>query len=47
MRFEVKGFGIQVVVIEPGLIKTNFAETGGGRDARVRGRARTRTSTSP
>jgi NAD(P)-dependent dehydrogenase (short-subunit alcohol dehydrogenase family) len=27
MRFEVKGFGVQVVVIEPGLIKTNFAET--------------------
>jgi NAD(P)-dependent dehydrogenase (short-subunit alcohol dehydrogenase family) len=27
MRFEVQGFGIDVVVIEPGLIKTNFAET--------------------
>jgi NAD(P)-dependent dehydrogenase (short-subunit alcohol dehydrogenase family) len=27
MRFELKGFGIQVVVIEPGLIKTSFAET--------------------
>jgi NAD(P)-dependent dehydrogenase (short-subunit alcohol dehydrogenase family) len=27
MRFEVGGFGIDVVVIEPGLIKTNFAET--------------------
>jgi NAD(P)-dependent dehydrogenase (short-subunit alcohol dehydrogenase family) len=30
MRFEVKGFGIDVVVIEPGLIKTNFAETVAG-----------------
>ena len=27
MRFEVKGFGVDVVVIEPGLIRTNFAGT--------------------
>jgi NAD(P)-dependent dehydrogenase (short-subunit alcohol dehydrogenase family) len=27
LRFEVKGFGVDVSVIEPGLIKTNFAET--------------------
>jgi NAD(P)-dependent dehydrogenase (short-subunit alcohol dehydrogenase family) len=27
LRFEVKGFGVDVVVIEPGLIKTHFAET--------------------
>jgi NAD(P)-dependent dehydrogenase (short-subunit alcohol dehydrogenase family) len=27
MRFEVKGFGVDVVIIEPGLIKTSFAET--------------------
>jgi NAD(P)-dependent dehydrogenase (short-subunit alcohol dehydrogenase family) len=27
LRFEVKGFGIDVVVIEPGLIKTQFGET--------------------
>jgi NAD(P)-dependent dehydrogenase (short-subunit alcohol dehydrogenase family) len=27
MRFEVRGFGIDVVVIEPGLIKTAFVET--------------------
>jgi NADP-dependent 3-hydroxy acid dehydrogenase YdfG len=26
LRFEVKGFGIDVVLIEPGLITTNFAE---------------------
>jgi NAD(P)-dependent dehydrogenase (short-subunit alcohol dehydrogenase family) len=27
LRFEVSGFGIEVVVIEPGLIRTSFAET--------------------
>jgi NAD(P)-dependent dehydrogenase (short-subunit alcohol dehydrogenase family) len=27
LRFEVKGFGIDVIVVEPGLIKTNFADT--------------------
>jgi NAD(P)-dependent dehydrogenase (short-subunit alcohol dehydrogenase family) len=27
LRFEVAGFGIDVVLIEPGLIKTGFAET--------------------
>jgi NADP-dependent 3-hydroxy acid dehydrogenase YdfG len=39
MRFEVKGFGVDVVVIEPGLIKTEFGtaasgsiETGTDRD---------------
>jgi NAD(P)-dependent dehydrogenase (short-subunit alcohol dehydrogenase family) len=26
LRFEVRGFGIDVIVIEPGLIRTNFAE---------------------
>jgi NAD(P)-dependent dehydrogenase (short-subunit alcohol dehydrogenase family) len=26
MRFEVRGFGVQVVVIEPGLIRTNFGD---------------------
>jgi NAD(P)-dependent dehydrogenase (short-subunit alcohol dehydrogenase family) len=30
MRFEVKGFGVDVILIEPGLIKTNFAETAVG-----------------
>jgi NAD(P)-dependent dehydrogenase (short-subunit alcohol dehydrogenase family) len=30
MRFEVSGFGVHVSVIEPGLIKTNFAETAVG-----------------
>ena len=29
LRFEVKGFGVDVVVIEPGLIKTQFGETAG------------------
>ncbi|MGO9754276.1 MAG: SDR family NAD(P)-dependent oxidoreductase [Solirubrobacteraceae bacterium] len=27
LRFEVKGFGIEVVIIQPGLIQTNFADT--------------------
>jgi NAD(P)-dependent dehydrogenase (short-subunit alcohol dehydrogenase family) len=27
MRFEVKGFGVEVVVIQPGLIRTRFGET--------------------
>jgi NAD(P)-dependent dehydrogenase (short-subunit alcohol dehydrogenase family) len=27
LRFEVGGFGIQVVVIQPGLIRTHFADT--------------------
>jgi NAD(P)-dependent dehydrogenase (short-subunit alcohol dehydrogenase family) len=27
LRFEVKGFGVEVVVIQPGLIRTRFGET--------------------
>jgi NAD(P)-dependent dehydrogenase (short-subunit alcohol dehydrogenase family) len=27
LRFEVRGFGVKVVVIEPGLIRTGFAQT--------------------
>ena len=30
LRFEVRGFGVEVVVIEPGLIVTNFGETAVG-----------------
>ncbi len=30
MRFEVGGFGVKVVVIEPGIIRTNFGETAAG-----------------
>jgi NAD(P)-dependent dehydrogenase (short-subunit alcohol dehydrogenase family) len=30
LRFEVKGFGIDVVIIEPGLIVTEFGETAAG-----------------
>ena len=30
MRFEVRGFGVEVIVIEPGLIVTNFGETAAG-----------------
>jgi NAD(P)-dependent dehydrogenase (short-subunit alcohol dehydrogenase family) len=37
LRFEVRGFGVDVVVIEPGLIRTRFGETAAGtiaKDAR-------------
>src|SRR3712207_7285561 len=27
LRFEVRGFGVEVVVVEPGLIRTSFAQT--------------------
>jgi NAD(P)-dependent dehydrogenase (short-subunit alcohol dehydrogenase family) len=30
MRYEVRGFGVDVVVIEPGLIKTGFADVAAG-----------------
>jgi NAD(P)-dependent dehydrogenase (short-subunit alcohol dehydrogenase family) len=30
LRFEVRGFGVEVVVVEPGLIRTGFAETAVG-----------------
>jgi NAD(P)-dependent dehydrogenase (short-subunit alcohol dehydrogenase family) len=30
LRFEVRGFGVEVVVVEPGLIKTRFGETAAG-----------------
>jgi NAD(P)-dependent dehydrogenase (short-subunit alcohol dehydrogenase family) len=30
LRFEVQGFGVKVSVIEPGLIRTDFAETAVG-----------------
>src|SRR5215208_3532697 len=30
LRFEVKGFGVDVVIIEPGLIVTNFGGTAAG-----------------
>jgi NAD(P)-dependent dehydrogenase (short-subunit alcohol dehydrogenase family) len=30
LRFEVRGFGVDVIVIEPGLIKTSFGETAAG-----------------
>jgi NAD(P)-dependent dehydrogenase (short-subunit alcohol dehydrogenase family) len=35
LRFEVEGFGIKVVVIEPGLIKTGFADAAAGSMADV------------
>lgn len=30
LRFEVKGFGVGVTIIQPGLIRTNFADTAHG-----------------
>jgi NADP-dependent 3-hydroxy acid dehydrogenase YdfG len=30
LRFEVRGFGVEVIVIEPGLIITNFGQTAAG-----------------
>jgi NADP-dependent 3-hydroxy acid dehydrogenase YdfG len=30
LRFEVRGFGVEVVLVEPGLIVTNFGETAAG-----------------
>ena len=38
LRFEVQGFGIDVIVIEPGPIKTEFAETAIGWVARTAAR---------
>jgi NAD(P)-dependent dehydrogenase (short-subunit alcohol dehydrogenase family) len=42
MRYEVRGFGVHVVVIEPGLITTNFGETAAGSlpDAAPKGEGR-------
>jgi NAD(P)-dependent dehydrogenase (short-subunit alcohol dehydrogenase family) len=35
LRFEVRGFGVDVVLIEPGLIKTDFAEAAVGSMSEV------------
>jgi NADP-dependent 3-hydroxy acid dehydrogenase YdfG len=36
LRFEVRGFGVEVIVIEPGLITTRFGETGAASVAEER-----------
>lgn len=46
LRFEVHGFGIQVVIIEPGLITTSFGETAAGSLADA-GPAGTESSADP
>jgi NAD(P)-dependent dehydrogenase (short-subunit alcohol dehydrogenase family) len=35
LRYEVAGFGVQVVLIEPGLIRTNFSATAAGELAEI------------
>ena len=52
LRFEVRGFGIDVILLEPGLITTEFGERGRGEHGRrarptARRATRTRTSTRP
>ena len=49
LRFEVRGFGVDVILIEPGLIMTGFGEVAVAARSthrRRRRRARTRTSTA-
>ena len=36
LRFEVKGFGVDVVIIQPGLITTEFGDAATARDRRAR-----------
>ncbi|MGH2954931.1 MAG: SDR family NAD(P)-dependent oxidoreductase [Solirubrobacterales bacterium] len=38
LRYEVRGFGVEVVIIEPGLITTRFGETAAGSIADADGR---------
>ncbi len=52
MRFEVAGFGVQVVIVEPGLITTNFenaavASMDGQRRRTIRGVQQTRSPSRP
>ena len=39
LRFEVRGFGVRVVIVEPGLITTRFGETAAGSISMPRRRA--------
>ena len=50
LRFELRGFGIDVILLEPGLITTEFGDAGErehGRPSRARRRTPTRSSTRP
>ena len=47
LRWEVQGFGVDVVLIEPGLIKTHFARHRGGHRLRRGGRRRLRPASTP
>ena len=47
LRFEVRGFGVDVILVEPGLIVTNFGEVAAASvERRARRRARTASSTA-
>jgi NADP-dependent 3-hydroxy acid dehydrogenase YdfG len=37
LRFEVRGFGVEVVLVQPGLIRTGFSEVAVGSLAQLRG----------
>ena len=50
LRFEVAGFGVHVVIVQPGLIRTRFADVAGdaiGPRRRPRGRTPSSTPRSP
>jgi NADP-dependent 3-hydroxy acid dehydrogenase YdfG len=47
LRFEVRGFGVHVSIIEPGLIKTSFGETAVGSVPQQDGPTRSSTAPSP
>ena len=47
MRFELAGFGIDVIVIEPGLITTEFGEAAASADGGGLERRSTRAPTRP
>ena len=46
LRFEVRGFGVDVILIEPGLITTNFGDVAADSISEARQAATIRTPTS-
>jgi NAD(P)-dependent dehydrogenase (short-subunit alcohol dehydrogenase family) len=47
LRYEVRGFGIDVVIIEPGLITTRFGETAAGSISATDGKAEPGDAANP